>query len=104
MGAQQTPASAGERRADPGHQSVTRSLNTANPSGDFESTLNSRPYPFRLPINGRYQRMGASDTESQTETLLKREHFWRAYRNQSTPEGRHTLSFWRPPSHGPVVV
>lgn len=48
--------------------------------------------------------MGASDTESQTKTLLKREHFWRAYRNQSTPEGRHTFSYWKPPTHGPVVV
>lgn len=104
MGAQQTPTNAGERHANPGHQSISRALNQAVPSGEFESTMNKKTYPFRLPINGRYNTMTATDTGTQTETLLKRAEFWYGYRNQSVPEGRHTVTSRRPPSHGPIVI
>ena len=83
---------------------MSRALNVTSPSGDFESSMNYKPYEFPLPINGREQTMRAKDTATTTETLLKREQFWRLYRNARTPEGSHTFTYWKRPSAGPIVV
>jgi hypothetical protein len=86
-------------------------MNSVKTSTDFDSN-NKAPWqstakkirPYMTPLNGTDNRMKAGDTDTITDTVIKRQTYWLYIKGKKQADGQRDTNRWRPPSTGPIVI